>query len=60
MFAGCEITDMVRSRLRSLPYRYIYRIKAQGFLIYVAEKWLKRNYIADVIEKDEREEKNCK
>ena len=60
MFAGCEITDMVRSRLRSLPYRYIYRIKTQGFLIYVAEKWLKRNYIAAVIEKDEREEKNCK
>ena len=26
----------------------------------IAEKWLKRNYIVDVIEKEERERKNCK
>ena len=51
---------MVRSRLRSLPYCYSYRIKTQMVLNVVAEKWLKQNYIADVIEKDEREEKNCK
>ena len=60
MFAGYKVTDMVCSRLRSLPYCYSYRIKTQMVLNVVAEKWLKQNYIADVIEKDEREEKNCK
>ena len=50
-----EVVNLVCSRLRSLPYRYIYRIKAQGFLTCCSRKMAKRNYIADVIEKDERE-----
>ena len=35
-------------------------LKRKSFFCVVAEKWLKRNYIADVIEKEEREGKNCK
>ena len=38
VFAGCEITDMVCSRLRSLPYCYSYRIKTQGFLTCYSRK----------------------
>ena len=52
MFAGYKVTDMVRSRLRSLPYSYIYRIKAQGFLICCSRKVAKTGYIMNDRERE--------
>lgn len=43
---------MVRSRLRSLPYSYIYRIKAQGFLICCSRKVAKTGYIMNDRERE--------
>ena len=47
---------MVCSRLRSLPYRYMCRIKAQMVLNVVAEKWLKQYYIMSIKRGKERRE----
>ena len=46
---------MVRGRLRSLPYRYMCRIKAQMVPNVVAEKWLKQYYVMRCREKEGEE-----
>ena len=47
---------MVCSRLRSLPYRYIYRIKAQGFLICCSRKVAKTELYNEMLREGRREE----
>ena len=53
MFAGCEVVDLVCSRLRSLPYCYIYRAKMQGLSLCYSRKVAKTELYNVQQEKEE-------
>ena len=56
MFAGCEVVDLVCSRLRSLPYCYIYRAKMQGRSLRYSRKMAKTVLYNEMLREGSREE----
>ena len=48
---SCEVVDLLCNRLRSLPYRYIYRIKTQVLLICNSRKVAKTELYISAIKK---------
>ena len=60
MFTGCEVVDLVCSRLRSLPYCYIYRAKMQGRSLRYSRKMAKTGYIMNGREREGEKSGNGK